>query len=384
MKNFIRLAVCALLVGFGLDRTIFRHTLVAAPAKGHTAAKSHATKADSGKKTTAKQALDGARKAFAVMIKAARADRGLDAKVAKNKPFWLATRKLAKQLDRAQKGLAAKNDEFFKAISDARSAEEQMKIDWLLTGSKNKEVVDNAKKLGRALAILRTDFSKEAARKKKGGELTDKEKQQFAKIKSQQTALLSKIKVLEKKAKADKGLEQGLKKIAHAANKIVKAPETVDGLVATLYLVDEIEGMLSGYDYYVDKQWRGDWVNVETLTTEWETTYTEFEVSESYDWSSIDISIEVYTTEDYAVTEEVSEEEINTEESWAESESVDMSEAEEEEVAAEEDSDAEVESDDSADEDSMDDASDDEGQDDGDDDAAGDDSGGDDDGGGEE
>ena len=386
MKKLFRIGMCVLLVGFGIERAVDGQKLFAAApatAKVKKEHKPHAPRTKSGKKTTAKAALDGARKAFAGMLKAARADKGLDPKTPKNKPFWLATKKIAQQLDRAEKGLAAKNDEFFKAISDARSAEEQMKIDWQLTDSKNKQVIEDAKKLGHALAILRTDFSKEAARKKKGGELTAKEKAEFAKIKEQQKALVAKIKVLEGKAKKDKALEHGLKQMQHRANKIIKSPDTVNAFVSTLYLVDEIEGMLYGYDYYVDKEWRGDWVNVATLTTEWETTYSEVETSETYEWSSTEESVDVYTSEEYEVSEEISESEIASEESWAETESFEMSESEESEVAAEEDSDTEVNSDDSDDDDSMDDDSDDDGDDfdgDGEDDADEDD-GGDDDGG---
>jgi cell division protein FtsB len=88
-----------------------------------------------------------------------------------------------------------------------------MKVDWELTGSKDKSVIDNGKKLGHALALLRTDFSKEAERKKKGGELTAKEKAEFDKIKAQQKELLAKIKKLEKEAQKDKALEKGLRKI---------------------------------------------------------------------------------------------------------------------------------------------------------------------------
>lgn len=212
MKRFIRIAMCVLLVGFGLERAIDGKRLFAAEAKTKAEAKSkkpHAPKVKSGEKVDAKGALAGARKALSVMIKAARADKGLDPKTPKNKPFWNATQKLAKQLDRAQKGLAAKNDEFFKGISDARSAEEQMKVDWQLTDSKNKQVIDAAKKVGHALAILRTNFSKEADRKKKGGELTAKEKDQFAKIKKQQMALLTKIKALERKRKRTKDWNMG-------------------------------------------------------------------------------------------------------------------------------------------------------------------------------
>lgn len=369
MKRLIRIAMCLLLLGFGLERAIDGKRLFAADpnakasAKPKTPKKPHAPKVASGKKVDAKGALAGARKALAAMIKAARADKGLDPKTPKNKPFWSATQKVSKQLDRAQKGLAAKNDDFFKAISDARAAEEQMKVDWQLTDSKNKQVIDPAKKVGHALAILRTDFSKEADRKKKGGNLTAKEKEQFAKIKKQQAALLVKVKALQAKAKKDKGLEHGLKKIMARANRVIKAPETVNGFVATLYVLDEIEGLLYGYDYYVDKEWRSDWVNVAAVTAEWEATYTEVVTSETYTWSETEQSVDVYTSEEFAVSEEVSEKEIESEENYAETESFAMSDAEEEAVAEEEDSDAEVESDDVHDDDSMDDDSDDDGED---------------------
>jgi coproporphyrinogen III oxidase-like Fe-S oxidoreductase len=120
-----------LLVGFDVERVIDANVLLAASAKGGKQTKQeHSQQAKTGKKATAKEALDSARKAFAAMIKAARLDEGLDLTVPKNKPFWAATKKLDAQLKRAQTGLAAKNDEFFSAISDARGAEEQMKIDW--------------------------------------------------------------------------------------------------------------------------------------------------------------------------------------------------------------------------------------------------------------
>ena len=270
--------------------------------------------------------------------------------------------------------MAAKSNDFFKGIADAREAEEQMKVDWQLTDSKNKGVIENGKKLGHALALLRTDFSKEAARKKKGGELTAQEKAQFDKIKAQQADLLAKVKKMEKEAKKDKALEKGLHKIKAAAHHILKEPATVDAYVATLYLLDEQIGLVRGYEYYVDKDWRADYLTLETIETAYETTYSEWETSSSYEWASVEESVDIYEGEDVDVEESVSDEEINSEEEYAESESFDMSEAEEDEVAADEDTDEEVDSDD----DSMDDASDDEGDD------MSDDDGGDDDGGGDE
>jgi hypothetical protein len=373
ITNFVRILVCISLTAFAVARAV-------TPAPKSSAKTTQ--KKPSGKNANAKTLVADAKKALAAMIKAARADKGLDPKTPKNKPFWKATHLIAKSLKTAEKGLAAKSNDFFKGIADARQAEEQMKIDWQLTDSKNKSVIENGKKLGHALALLRADFSKEAQRKKKGGELTAKEKAEFEKIKAQQKQMLAKVKKLEKAAQKDKGLEKGLQKIQKTASHILKEPATVDAYVATLYLLDEQIGLVRGYEYYVDKDWRADYTTLETIETDYETSYAEWETSESYEWTSVDVSVDIYEGEDVEVSEEISEEEISSEESYAENESFDMSEAEEEEVAEEEDTDAEVESDD----DSMEDASDDEGDDmsddEGGDDDAGDDSG--DDGGGDE
>ncbi|OLD85616.1 MAG: hypothetical protein AUG81_12530 [Verrucomicrobia bacterium 13_1_20CM_4_54_11] len=257
-----------------------------------------------------------------------------------------------------------------------------MKVDWELTDSKNKQVIDNGKKLGHTIALLRTDFSKEAARKKKGGELTAKEKAEFEKIKVQQKELLAKIAKLEAGAKKDKALEKGLREMKKQAEHILKEPATVDAYIATLYLLDTQIGLVRGYEYYVDKPWRDDYLWFVNWTNSYETSYYAWEDSVSYDWALVDMSVDIHDSEEFAVSESISDEEISSEEAYAENESFDMSEAEEEEVAAEEDTDEEVAS---ADDDSMEDASDDEGEDMSDDDSGddegADDNGGDDDGG---
>jgi hypothetical protein len=370
MKNLVSLLLCLSLSVFAVARAMTPGHTLAAVAKT-------AQKKPTGQKTDAKTLLDDAGKALAAMIKAARADKGLDPKTPKNKPFWKSTQLVAKNLKTAKTGLTAKSNDFFKGIAEARKAEEQMKVDWQLTDSKNEKVIENGKKLGHAIALLRTDFSKEAARKKKGGELTAKEKAEFDKVKAQQKELLAKIKTLEKAAQKDKALEKGLREIEKQAHHILKEPATVDAYIATLYLLDVQIGLVRGYEYYVDKPWRADYLTLVNWTNTYETSYYEWEASVSYEWASVDTSVDIYEGEDVDVSESVPDEEINSEESYAENESFDMSEAEEEEVAAEEDTDEEVASDD----DSMEDASDDEGEDMSDDDDGGDDDGGDDNGG---
>jgi hypothetical protein len=175
MEKFVSLLLCLSVSLFTVARAMKRSHTLAAVAKT-------AEKKPTGEKGDAKTLLDDANKALAAMIKAARSDSGLDPKTPKNKPFWKSTQLIAKNLKTAKVGLAAKSDAFFKGIAEARKAEEQMKVDWQLTDSKNQQVIDNGKKLGHAIALLRTNFLKEAARKKQGGELTAKEKAEFNKI----------------------------------------------------------------------------------------------------------------------------------------------------------------------------------------------------------
>src|SRR5437870_8078905 len=260
MKKLVSLSLCLSLSLFAVARAVKPGQTLAAIAKSDQ-------KKSAGKKADGKTLLDDASKALAAMIKAARADNGLDPKTPKNKPFWKSTQLIAKNLKMAKTGLNAKSNDFFKGVTGARQAEEQMKVDWELTDSKNKQVIENGKKLGHTIALLRTDFSKEAARKKKGGELAAKEKAEFEKIKAQQKELLAKIAKLEAGAKKDKALEKGLREMKKQAEHLLKEPATVDAYIATLYLLDTQIGLVRRSEEHTSElQSRGhlvlvDWTN---------------------------------------------------------------------------------------------------------------------------
>jgi hypothetical protein len=385
MKNLLRLLVCLSLVGFAVARVTRATTPKPKAASAlKTAAHKPSANKPSGKKANAKTLMTDSKKALAAMVKAARADKGLDPKVPKNKPFWKSTQQVAKGLKTADKGLASKSNDFFKGIREARQAEQQLKVDWQLTDSKNKAVIDNGKKLGHSLARLRTEFGKEAARKKKGGELTAQEKAQFEKLKGQQKDLLAKLKKVQGQSQKDKALGKGLKKIESQANRIINEPMNLKTYLATLYLLDQQAGLIRGYKYYVDKAWRGDYLLLDNIVNTYDTFYYDWGTGVTYDWAYVDTPVDIYEHEDVEVTDPITDDEITSEESFAENEPVDMSEAEQEEVAAEEDNDAEVDSDDTADDDSMDDGADEEGEEASDDGGDEDDGGGDEDDGGDE
>ena len=154
-------------------------------------------------------------------------------------------------------------------------------------------------------------------------------------------------------------------------------PETLEAYIATLYLLDVQIGLVRGYDFYVDRNWREDWFVVVQLEANYESSYQAWEESVTYNWAAVNTSVDIQEGDNGDVSENLSEQEIASQASYAENESFEMSEAEKDEVAAE-DRDQEIAS---ADADvSMEETSDDDAEDmsaDNADDAASDDDGGD-------
>src|SRR5881275_954738 len=144
MKKLVSLSLCLSLSLFAVARAMKPAQILAVVAKSNQ-------KKSAGKKADGKTLLDDANKALAAMIKAARADKGLDPKTPKNKPFWKSTQLLAKNLKLAQTGLQAKSNDFFKGIAEASQADAQMQADWQLTDSKNKKVIENGKIFSNAI-----------------------------------------------------------------------------------------------------------------------------------------------------------------------------------------------------------------------------------------
>ena len=281
-------------------------------------------------KLNAPQLLRSARESLAYTTKAARnAGEKLSPENASAKPFLLSLKKINSALDDADTGLKAKTPEFFKALDSARSAVAEMQATWDLTGSDDKDVMAGAKKLGGDIIALQENYSPIAVRRKKGGELTADEKAKFAKIQAQQTALDKKLAALAAKYKNDRALGAGVKKIRSKASRIAKAKPSAASYTGAIDLLSTIAGLIAGYSYYVPASARSEWITVSSMPSSW--SYQSFYESYSYEWSSVEESVEIYDSESI----EVSETEIEEEETYLEDASVEMTEEEETEVAEE-------------------------------------------------
>lgn len=279
-------------------------------------------------KQNAGQLLQSAKESLAYTAKAARnAGEKLSPETPTAKPFLLSLKKINDALGDADTGLKEKNPEFFKAVDAARSGVAEMQATWDLTGSDDRNVMAGAKKLGGDIIALHENYSPLAARRAKGGELTAAEKAKFNKIQAQQAALDKKLAALAAKYKNNKALGAGVKQIRNKANRIAKAKPSVASYTGAIDLLSSIAGLIAGYSYYVPASARSEWVTIESVPSSWsyQSVYEEY----SYEWSSVEESVEIYDSESI----EVSETEITEEESYLEENEFDLTEEEETEVA---------------------------------------------------
>lgn len=305
------------------------HSLTSAETKNKPAA----AKPKPAGKQNASQLLADAKKALAYTVRAARAaGKELSPSNPDAKPFLLSLQKVGKALDSAEKALEAKDPAFFQSISHAQAAVVEMQVAWDLTKSKDADVIKGGKALGGAVTALHDDFGPLSQRKAKGGELTDAEKENFEKLKSAQAEFRKRLHHMFANNKKDPALEEGLRKLNKRSLEIEKAPNTVTGYVGAMDFLSTISGLLHGYAYYVPTTERKAWTGLAKSSGARQSYY--YSPGASYNWSTMESSVEVYDSYDLAI----SSEEVTTEENYIDETSFEMTEQESEEVAEDSDS----------------------------------------------
>jgi hypothetical protein len=132
--------------------------------------------------------------------------------------------------------------------------------------------------------------------------------------------------------KKDPALEEGLRKLNKRSLEIEKAPNTVTGYVGAMDFLSTISGLLHGYAYYVPTTERKAWTGLAKSSGARQSYY--YSPGASYNWSTMESSVEVYDSYDLAI----SSEEVTTEENYIDETSFEMTEQESEEVAEDSDS----------------------------------------------
>lgn len=218
-------------------------------------------KTAAARKATAEQLIGDAEKATAFLAKTLKdsADKTLDAKNVKQQPFWAALKRTSVTLEKIKTQLKARDPRFFETLNEGTQNAAELRSFYPRTGIKNARVELGVKTLSNALVLLRRNYGREAIRIKRGGELTEAEKDEFLQVKESQRTLVENLKNLEAQAAGNKLLAAEIKRMLSQLKIGIEAPLTLAAFHEARETLDVIEGEWNAYSYYVEPKFRGAW-----------------------------------------------------------------------------------------------------------------------------
>ena len=170
------------------------------------------------------------------------------------KPFWQALGRLNEAVDKVDRGLTLQDETFHTNLALATSAVEEVKITFGMTGARDSAVIEGIEKTDVALALLRDNYSKEAARLKKGGDLTPEEVAQLEKMKGQQADLQKRLEEIEAKVANNETLKKGVQQLKKKSQQVSSCRSDVPGFLFAMTAMNIMNGWLWGWHW-----WWGPW-----------------------------------------------------------------------------------------------------------------------------
>ena len=239
----------------------------------------------------AAELLGQAQRAVGQVVRAAQAVPEFEPSRSEAKPFWSAMKQLNLSLDKAQTGLALKDDTFFTNLATARAEAIQADIAIGMGGAGgNAALADAMKLLSGLLTALDDNYSKEAARLKQGGSLTRDEKRQLRELKKQQKELMAKLDRVERNAaKNNKEMKLGIEKIRKESEKIRKARNNVGGFVGGFVAARMMSSWMWGWHWWWGPwgAWCPGWININIII------WDDWLEAVPYDWALTEALIDV-------------------------------------------------------------------------------------------
>lgn len=352
--------IAVALLAMALSAPVFVHAKMAPKAAGEK--KTPKT----GAALNAAKLVTDMKQAIAYISKHAKKE--LNPKSKTEIPFWSGLKGADKQVKLVESGLKAKNADFFKGIEGLGKGVTEMDTAWAILKKEDKHKASHISRgvanLNKAYTLLDQHYGGGAARLKKGGSLTDKEKTQVAEVKKEQTKLLAKLQTLKGKAKPKSIQSRMTADVIRKSERLSKTEVTdVATYVLLMKELAKLENELYAYDKCIatwEPEYYTEWKVIEVELVEVERIYEEENWVEYEVWTDTEVTFEDYG-DYYEYDVEVSATETAEYEDYAESYS--------EEQATIEDADEEAELDEEIDdggddeEDMADEGSDDDGDD---------------------
>ncbi len=232
-----------------------------------------------------KELLSGAQKAVGQIVVAARKTPELSPDQAKAKPFWDAMKALNEALGKTETGMLLKDETFFSNLATASAMLAQAQVGVGMSGSSDTEVAEGMKLLSGLIRKMDENFSKEAARLRQGGQLSEAEKLQLKTLKEQVMRMEAKLAAVEKStAGSNPNIRNGIKNIRSHRDRVMSADNTVGGFVGGLIAGRLITEWVWGWHWWWGPWggWCPGWVDINI------DVWVDWVDAIPYDWALVD------------------------------------------------------------------------------------------------
>jgi hypothetical protein len=149
--------------------------------------------------------------------------------------------------------------------------------------------------LSSSYRLLRRTYGGEHVRARRGGGLTDRERQRFERIQAAQRDFAARLESLRQKARErkDQAMLAEMERLIAEAYRIAAVPANLDTYLNTLIASDEMRGEWAGNRYYAEPVDKADWMAADQVV---EDLYVESQVGHVFtvdlgkaeDWSFLD------------------------------------------------------------------------------------------------
>lgn len=170
------------------------------------------------------------------------------------KIVWTSLRNLNQSVEKLANGAALKDDSFHSSLEDTVRNMAAAATALESADHKDKEVTTAKKNLIDALGKLQENFSKAAARKKQGGDLTSDEKKKLEEIQAKHRDLKRKLAKVESKVKNNKKALRGVRVVQRHIDRVILSRPTLSDYLAVLVAIEIIDGTIWGWHW-----WWGPW-----------------------------------------------------------------------------------------------------------------------------
>lgn len=228
--------------------------------------------------------------------------RAAGAEAARNRPFWASLDRMGKTLEEVGTSLRTRDARFFQDLERGSVALGELKVVWARSGGNVPEVDRGLRLLSSSYRLLRRSYGGENLRARRGGGLTERERQRFERIQAAQRAFAARLEVLRQKAdeRRDRAMRAEMDRLIAEAYRIATAQATLDAYLNTLIASDEMRGEWAANRSYAETADQAEWRAADQVVEE---LYVESQVGHVFtvdlgkteDWSFLD-----ETTENYA------------------------------------------------------------------------------------